>query len=199
MEVNGVSPIEYLAMQIMSTVRKYQPHYIVSDYQQWEGEWELWFGTAVSMSPSPFGPHERAISKFVAQIDASITRYGCACAVYAGLDWIVQENTVVRPDVMLVCGIQPSRYLESPPSLTIEVLSESTATKDLHAKRELYEEQKVEHYLIVDTAQFSIRWLALQSNGKFSDQSDSIAKDGKFSIELRNGCVVHIDRDAALI
>ena len=190
-------PNEYLAMQIMSIVRKYQPHYFVSDYQQWEGEWELWFGTAVSMSPSPFGPHERAIAKFVAQIDASITKDGCACAVYAGLDWIVQENTVVRPDVMLVCGTQPTRYLESPPSLTIEVLSESTATKDLHAKRELYEEQKVEHYLIVDTAELSIQWLALQSNGKFSDQSDSIANDGKFSIELRNGCVVHFDRNAA--
>ncbi len=47
---------------MMSTVRKYQPHYTVEDYRQWKGDWELWYGTAVAMSPSPFGPHERAVS-----------------------------------------------------------------------------------------------------------------------------------------
>jgi len=24
------------------TVPKYMPHYLVQDYQQWEGDWELW-------------------------------------------------------------------------------------------------------------------------------------------------------------
>ena len=105
----------------------------------------------------------------------------------------------MRPDAMLVCGPQPSRHLERPPSLAIEVLSESTATKDLIAKRELYEEQQVEHYLIVDTAERSIRWLALQSNGKSADQSDTISSDGRFSILLQNGCMIDFDSNAALL
>jgi hypothetical protein len=46
---------------------RYEPHYSVSDYLQWEGDWELWNGTAVAMSPSPLGPHERAAAKLVFQ------------------------------------------------------------------------------------------------------------------------------------
>jgi Uma2 family endonuclease len=181
----------------MSTVRKFQPHYTVADYQHWEGDWELWYGTAIAMSPSPFGPHERAVAKFVAQIDSSVTNGKCDCAVYAGLDWIVQNDTVVRPDVMIVCGNQPIRHLEKPPVLAIEVLSESTATKDNDAKRELYENQRVEHYLIADTAERFIRWFALQSSGEYRDTSNSIPDDGLFSVSLSDGCVIHFDRKGA--
>ena len=99
----------------MSTAPRYEPHYSVSDYLQWEGEWELWNGTAVAMSPSPLGPHERAAAKLVFQIESCLQAQGCACATYAGLDWIVSDDTVVRPDVMVVCGSQPGRHLERPP------------------------------------------------------------------------------------
>ena len=136
----------------MSTVRKYQPHYTVEDYRQWKGDWELWYGTAVAMSPSLFGPHERAVSALSYQIQNSIRKNGCNCSVYTGLDWIVQSDTVVRPDVMVVCGAQPERHLEKAPRLTIEILSDSTADKDRHAKRELYANNHVKHYLIADAA-----------------------------------------------
>ena len=180
----------------MSSVRKYQPHYTVSDYQHWEGDWELWYGTAVAMSPSPFGPHERAVSSFAYMIQSSIQLNQCPCKVYTGLDWIIQEDTVVRPDVMLVCGCQPERHLETPPILVVEVLSESTATKDRLAKRELYERQGVEDYLIVDTAARTICWLELQTNGTYQDATNKIAENGLFSISLSNGCIVNFDRNA---
>ena len=78
------------------------------------------------------------------------------------------------------------------------MLSESTAAKDLFVKRELYESQRVEHYLIVDTAERSIRWLALQATGKYEDTSSCIADDGLFSVSLSDGCTIHFDRKAAL-
>ena len=106
----------------MSTARKYQPHYTVEDYRQWVGDWELWYGTAVAMSPSPFGPHERAVTALTCQIQNSIRTKFCDCCVYAGLDWIVQSDTVVRPDVMVVCGDQPERHLEKTPMLTIKLI-----------------------------------------------------------------------------
>lgn len=43
----------------MSTAPRYQTYYLISDYLQWEGSWELWNGTAVAMSPSLLGPHGR--------------------------------------------------------------------------------------------------------------------------------------------
>lgn len=172
----------------MSTAPKYRPHYTVADYQLWEGDWELWYGTAVSMSPSPFGPHERAVSKIVAQLDTSISTSNCACAVYAGLDWIVQNDTVVRPDVMLVCGEQPERHLERPPALVVEVLSPSSAEKDLTAKRQLYEQQQVEHYLLIDVAKQTISWLALR-NGSYVEMPEQSPQQ-TLQIALANGCVV---------
>lgn len=33
----------------MSSDIHYQPHYTVDDYRRWEGQWELWFGTAVAI------------------------------------------------------------------------------------------------------------------------------------------------------
>jgi len=173
------------------------PHYTVDDYRQWRGDWELWYGTAVAMSPSPFGPHERAVTALAYQIQNSIRIKRCECCVYTGLDWIVQSDTVVRPDVMVVCGDQPERHLEKPPVLTVEILSEATAEKDLHAKRDLYEHNKVKHYLIVDTAQRSICWLELQANDKFEDVSSRIGDDGEFCVALDQGCEIHCDRKTA--
>jgi Uma2 family endonuclease len=183
----------------MSTARKYQPHYLVADYQQWEGRWELWYGTAVAMAPSPFGPHERAVSEIGFQIQASIKgQPACsACRLYTGLDWIVQHDTVVRPDLMLVCGRQPELHLERAPTLVVEVLSESTADKDRTVKRELYESFGVEHYLLADPAAKSIQWLKLGPQNKFVDQAPEIADDGRFALETRGGCRVRFDRNSA--
>lgn len=179
----------------MSSAPKYNPHYTVADYLQWDGDWELWNGTAVSMSPSPFGPHERAAAKLVAQIDAAIMKNKCPCSVYANLDWIVSEDTVIRPDVMLVCGSQPERHLEKAPSLVVEVLSESTRLKDETAKLKLYENQGVEHYLLADPDEQSIRWLALQPDGTFQE-NDTTIDDGRFNVSLKNGCSIAFDREA---
>ena len=130
----------------MSTAPYYQPHYTYNDYRQWAGDWELWSGTAVAMTPSPFGPHERLVSRFSYLLTGQIEEQHCDCVVYAGLDWIVANDTVVRPDVMVVCGEQPQAHLQSVPSLIVEVTSPSTVSKDRVEKRRLYEQQGVSFY-----------------------------------------------------
>lgn len=177
----------------MSSAIHYQPHYTVADYLLWEGDWELWFGTAVAMSPSPFGPHERAVIEFVDQIKSSIKRHSCDCRVYAGLDWIVHEDTVVRPDVMLVCGDQPSRHLERPPNLVVEIVSTSTEFKDRNQKRALYEEQGIEVYLIADPNLKSISRFELNDGPVYFDLTSQIDAKGEFRFRLKNGCEISID------
>ena len=39
----------------MSPAARYSPHYTMKDSRLWKGDWERWFGTAVAMTPSPFG------------------------------------------------------------------------------------------------------------------------------------------------
>jgi len=178
----------------MSTAPRYQPHYVVADYLQWEGDWELWNGTAVAMSPSPLGPHERAAAKLVFQIESCLQAQGCSCSSYAGLDWIVSDDTVVRPDVMVVCGSQPGRHLERPPALAIEILSAGTVEKDRTAKRRLYELAGVGHYLLVDPIAKTVEWLALGEGAKYLDRSADIAQAERFSLTLADGCRIDIDR-----
>lgn len=186
--------VVFCTLQTMSTAPRYQPRYTFADYCHWEGDWELWNGTAVAMSPSPLGPHERAVAKLVFQIEAALQRHNCACASYAGLDWIVADDTVVRPDVMVVCGIQPGRHLERAPALAIEVLSDSTAEKDRTAKRALYQASGVAHYLLVNPATTTIEWLALDDDGAYHDRSAEIAGAPTFTVTLTEGCRIEIDR-----
>lgn len=134
----------------MSSAARYKPHYTYGDYLQWEGDWELWFGTAVAMTPSPFGPHERVVTQLVRQLSNALATNCPRCRVYAGLDWVVAEDTVVRPDAMVVCGEQPERHLDRPPALAAEVLSPSTAERDRRYKAALYAQFGVPLYLILD-------------------------------------------------
>ncbi|MEX1077116.1 MAG: Uma2 family endonuclease [Pirellulales bacterium] len=179
---------------VMSPAPRYEPHYSIADYLQWEGNWELWNGTAVAMSPSPLGPHEQAAAKLVFQIESCLQKQGCSCATYAGLDWIVSDDTVVRPDVMVVCGGQRGRHLERPPALAIEILSDATAEKDRTAKRSLYERAGVGHYLLVDPIEKTIEWLKLGDDGLFNDRSGEIALADRFSVSLADACQIDLDR-----
>ena len=57
---------------LMSSVPQYLPNYAVADYNLWQGNWQLIDGVAVAMSPSPFGPHERIISRLSRMIGNAI-------------------------------------------------------------------------------------------------------------------------------
>ena len=134
----------------MSTQPRYLTNYTIADYRRWEGRWELIDGIAVAMTPSPFAPHERIVSRLARLIGNQLDSMGCGCEVYTGLDWVVSDHTVVRPDLMVVCGDQPETHLQRPPDLVVEVLSEATRGRDLVVKRALYLELGVAEYWIVD-------------------------------------------------
>lgn len=102
------------------------------------------------MSPSPFGPHEKIITRLSFQIRKQLESDDCECEIYTNLDWIINNTTVIRPDLMVVCGNQPQRHLEHPPALAVEVLAPSTRGRDLIAKRSLCRENHVPNYLTID-------------------------------------------------
>jgi Uma2 family endonuclease len=135
----------------MSVAYEYRPRYTIADYGRWEGDWELIDGLAIDMGPSPFGPHSamsaRLAAKFVNAVDANGSN---EWVVLQEIDWIVDDSTVVRPDLCLIHGPIPEKHLCAPPQLIVEILSDSTAEKDRKSKFELYRQQSVLYYLIVD-------------------------------------------------
>ena len=167
---------------------KYIPSYTLDDYCHWEGDWELWDGIPVAMSPSPFGAHQWAATRLATLINEQLDAQDCDdCFVLMEVDWIVSQTTVVRPDISLVCGEFPHRFIESAPALIIEVLAESTAAKDRGAKRSLYESEGVTHYLLLDTVSQSFEAHSFV-DGKFVE----MPQDEPIPILLADGCLLEL-------
>ena len=138
-------------MSFHLTIQDY-PHYTYKDYEKWEGDWELIRGIPYAMSPAPTWQHQRFGSRFVTAFSNALTRNAatCHCDVLYETDWIVSEDTVVRPDVMVVCEEIKGNFLTTPPSLILEILFPSTILKDRNTKFNLYQAYGVRYYLIAD-------------------------------------------------
>jgi Uma2 family endonuclease len=141
---------------------RYTPHYSAAEYRQWEGDWELWDGIPVCMSPSPTAKHQM-VGLNIASIlkDAVGQTNQCDCIVIHETDWQISDATVVRPDIAVLCHGLPDQFIDYPPSLIVEILSPSTAAKDRTAKRQLYASEGVSIYLIVDPDTKSVEAMQL--------------------------------------
>ncbi len=128
------------------------PRYTYDDYKLWKDDWELIDGYPYSMSPSAIGRHQFVMTKLIKQIINPLDEYPCLdkCFVYTDIDWIINKDTVVRPDISVVCGERVEGFIESPPVIIVEILSKSSAYRDRIVKKELYEMNKVKYYLIAD-------------------------------------------------
>ena len=133
----------------MAVELKHRPHYTTSDYEHWEGRWELIQGLPYAMSPAPNLRHQRTSQSIAALLDEVLAECS-ACTALLPVDWKIAEDTVVQPDNLVICTEAEGQYLTEPPVLIFEVLSPSTAYKDRTLKKALYEEQGVRHYVLVD-------------------------------------------------
>lgn len=168
---------------------KYQPNYTVADYFGWDGDWELWRGVAVSMTPSPFGKHQRVARNLIMELARSLTSVDCGCEVIHELDWVVDHDTVVRPDVMVLCDGIPDGHVTTVPVLIAEVISASTERKDRTAKRELYESEGVACYIIADPETSTLEILQRNDQGRYEVVE---INHGSAVIQLNRTCEINL-------
>lgn len=126
--------------------------------------------------PSPKEAHQKSLLKLSATLYYEIERADIGHVYAAPFDVILTDNDVAQPDVVFVSPerahiITPDN-IRGAPDLAIEILSPSTARRDLIAKRRLYARHGVREYWIVDTARRTIELLLLrgeeyQSQGVF--------------------------------
>ncbi len=135
--------------------------YTVEDHARWEGDWELVRGQPLAMTPSPGVAHQRATLRLARQLDEALE--GCPrCLALMETDWTVSADTVVRPDVMVVCGVRGERVTRTP-ALVIEVVSPESARRDERIKAALYAEEGVPWYLLAYPDQRKLRVHALEA------------------------------------
>jgi Uma2 family endonuclease len=133
--------------------------YTLEDWQTWDGRWELANGVAYDMTPAPSPDHQRLSFRIQKAIDAGLGAGrrkdgGGICEVLsAPIDlFLPGEQSVYQPDLVVVCDpakITP-RGIEGVPDLIVEILSPSTALRDMNFKRRAYEAAGVPEYLIVN-------------------------------------------------
>jgi Uma2 family endonuclease len=128
---------------------EYIPRYTYEDYVQWEGDWELINGVPYAMVPAPVINHQIAFVNIIHHL-AELLKNCKKCTVLAEVDWKIAEDTVVRPDNLVVCGEVSGAYLTKAPVLIFEILSPTTSYKDRTIKYELYEREGVKYYVLVD-------------------------------------------------
>jgi Uma2 family endonuclease len=141
----------------MGIATKILPYYTYEDRLRWEDKWELIHGHPFAMSPTPSPKHQSVAAVIITELSLALRKSGCKkCRVYDALDFKVFDDTVLIPDILIACEDITKKYLDFPPTLVVEILSPSTALKDRHTKYEIYQQQGVLYYLIVDPEKQSI-------------------------------------------
>lgn len=157
------------------------PRYAYEDYLNWEGRWELIYGLAHAMSPSPSVEHQCISQRIASQLEQALGN--CKeCRALLPVDWKIDEETVVQPDNLVVCGeFEKTAYLCKTPVLIFEILSKSTAHKDRTTKFNLYEREGVKYYVIVDPAETLAKVYRLQE-GSYIKLLDAQKDDVEFDL-----------------
>jgi len=153
----------------------YLPYYTYADYKKWEGKWELYEGHPIAMSPAPMINHQAIAANILFELKSTIEE--CErCLVLGEEDWKLGDDTVLRPDVVLICDEPHDAYITKAPEIIIEVISKSTAKRDENYKFDTYEKEKVKYYVIVYPEDLKAKVYKLQDStydkqGDFSKES----------------------------
>ncbi len=121
--------------------------------------YQLLEGELVEM-PSPTSWHQVVSGELYSALRAHVLEHRLGRVLYAPLDVVLEDRTVVQPDVIFVSnermGILRRRNVEGAPDLCVEIPSPGTERVDRVRKLGLYARHGVPHYWIVDLEARSI-------------------------------------------
>ncbi len=156
----------------------FKKRYTYADYLTWQFQErvELIKGWVYRMSPAPRRVHQEVegnlyfeIRKFTNTQSCKIYQSPFDVRLIKNRGLKNQEiNTVVQPDICVICDMNKldDAGCIGAPDLIVEILSDSTAKKDYNEKFNLYEENQVKEYWIVNPATQTIEVFSL-AEGKY--------------------------------
>ena len=171
--------------------------YTYADYLTWMDDKarELINGFIKTMSPAPRSIHAEVNSNIMWELKSVVKRNKGKCKVYhAPFDVRFPRNgetandkidTVVQPDVCVICDLSKIDKLGccGAPDMIVEILSLSTAKKDMTEKFTLYEESGVKEYWIAHPEEKTIIVFILQENGKY-DTGTVYGSEGQIPVHI---------------
>lgn len=124
----------------------------------------------IHVTPSPFRAHQEAVGALFAALR------GWALAKHAGRVYVapfdvhLPSGDVVEPDVIFVSTARShilAEWIRGVPDMLAEVLSPADARRDRVLKRDLYAQNGVPQYWLVDPAERAIDVLCLDRRGAY--------------------------------
>lgn len=162
------------------------PKYTYNDYKNWKDDWELVNGYPIQLLPSAIWKHSQTLSRCNFQVVKSLEQNeDCVCNVFIELDWKVNDFTILRPDLMIVCEDLKTDFLEFPPTLIVEVLSPATTVRDRTIKYEIYQSQGVKFYILLDYIKKTAEIFELKNN--------RYEQINNLDLEIEKNCFVNFD------
>jgi Uma2 family endonuclease len=161
--------------------------YTYVDYLSWdEGRWELIDGQLWDMTPAPSRMHQEVSIHLSSLLHEFFKKRDCS--VYAApFDVRLSDDdaedyaitTVVQPDISVICDQEKldDRGCIGAPDLIVEILSPSTAAKDLKVKRALYEKHDVKEYWLVHPTDKIVMVYVLGDGGQYGKANIFDKKD----------------------
>jgi Uma2 family endonuclease len=174
----------------MNAALQYLPHYTYDDYVHWEGRWELLDGHPIAMSPMPIPKHQWVTASLRAEFTFALKKKGCKhCRAYDPVDYKVAEDTILQPDMLIVCGEIKKKFLDFPPVLVAEVFSPSTVLRDKNTKFDKYQQEGIRYYLMVDIDKQAFELYEI-SEGKYVLVEHNFSEP--FTFLLDEGCIIDV-------
>lgn len=151
--------------------------YTYADYLTWnfQERLEILKGKIFKMSPAPNRKHQEISAKIFREFDRYFEKKPCNI-YYAPFDVRLinykkstsdkEITTVFQPDICVICDKTKldDRGCLGAPDLIIEILSPGNSKKEMDIKFDLYEENGVKEYWIVEPYQKSILIYTLQND-----------------------------------
>ncbi len=157
--------------QMNSVPKQDQSSFSIADYLSWPDEerWELIDGVPYNMSPAPSIRHQILAGAIFGRLEQTLRGQSCK-PFMAPTDVVLSDCDVVQPDVLVVCDQAKvgDKAIHGAPDLVVEVLSPSTALKDMREKKALYERAGVREYVVIDPLENYVQRFFLGPDGQYA-------------------------------
>ena len=140
--------------------KRQKESYTYADYLEWPDDerWEIIEGAPYNMSPAPGTEHQQILVALLLPLANYFKDRNCQVfpapfdvRLPRGDEKDEEISTVVQPDITVVFDSSKldKKGCKGVPDIVVEILSHSTAKKDLSEKFNLYEKNGVQEYWII--------------------------------------------------
>ncbi|WP_295155459.1 Uma2 family endonuclease [uncultured Ruminococcus sp.] len=132
-------------------IKKYTAKEFLESSDESKEHSELWYGEIIDFA-APNEVHQTIVLGVASELRSFIKAKGGSCKPFAApFDVVLGDDTVVQPDVMVICDPDKldGKRCNGAPDLTVEVVS-GDRKADFSVKLEMYKNSGVREYWIID-------------------------------------------------